>query len=633
MTTDSLLTGQIPPPAAKSAGHLSARAPRYVAKLLIEPVCVLLLISLFGIVLAGAVSRYAFHAPLVWVDELAGFLFLWFAILGASIASQRYEHMRMPFSAEFFSPRTTRLLDTLGGVLVVVLLGILLPAAVSYTESEWVVITPTLGLPNGIKGVGLVVGLALLLFFDLCRLWSQSSARDLIISTIIVAIFSFVAWKMATLFGDLGKVNLVIYLVFGIALCIAIGVPIGFAFGIGATSYVVFATRFSSEVIVGRMDEGMSHVMLVAIPLFVALGAVMELSGVARAMVRFLFSIFGSVKGGLNYVIIGAMMLVSGISGSKIADMAAVAPPLFPEMNKRGSSKPELVALLASTGVQTETIPPSFVLIIYGSLTGVSIGALFTGGLLPALFAGLVLAAVCAYKARKTTATGEAISWVEIVSSLKFALPALLLPFMVRTLVVEGVATATEVATFAIVYCALVGICFYRAHDWSQLYGRLVQATSLSGAIILILGTATGVSWALSQSGFSRELVQLVVDLPGGRTAFMGVSIILFVILGSVLEGMPAVVLFAPLLAPIAQKFGINDVHYAVVVILSLGLGLFAPPIGVGFYAACAIGDVNPKHVVKLMWPYLLALLMVIVVLAAFPWLTTAMLPESMRTV
>lgn len=627
MTTNSYMAGQFNPEVPGSPMRLSERMPRSLSRFLIEPVCVVLLLALFGITFAGAVSRYAFHAPLVWVDELLSFLFLWFAILGACVASHRNEHMSMPFAAGILSARGRQLLETFGGVLVVALLGALIPAAIAYTESEWVVASPTLDLPNGLKGVGLVVGLALLMFFDLCRLWRRAAVRELVISVAAVAALSFLAFKSPALFGDLGRANLVIYLVVGIVLCIAIGVPIGYSFGIGATAYVLFATRFSGEVIVGRLDEGMSHITLVAVPLFVALGVIMELGGVARAMVKFLFSIFGSVKGGLNYVLIGAMMLISGISGSKVADMAAVAPPLLPEMRKRGADKSELVALLSATAIQTETIPPSFVLIIYGSITGVSIGALFTAGLVPAVVAGLVMAAVCAWKARKTVASGDKIRWQDVARSFRYALPALMLPFMVRSLVVEGVTTATEVATFAIVYCAIVGACIYREGNWDQLYSRLTAASALSGAIVLVLGTATGVSWALSQSGFSRDLVQLVADMPGGRPAFLGVSILLFIALGSALEGLPAVVLFAPLLAPIAQKFGIHDVQYAMIVILSLGLGLFAPPIGVGFYTACAIGGAEPAQVMKRIWPYLFALLLVIVVIAAVPWLSTGMLP------
>ncbi|MGY4455728.1 tripartite ATP-independent transporter DctM subunit [Bradyrhizobium sp. i1.3.1] len=147
-------------------------------------------------------------------------------------------------------------------------------------------------------------------------------------------------------------------------------------------------------VMVGRLDEGMSHLILLAVPLFIFLGALIEMTGMARAMIQFLASLLGHVRGGLSYVLIGAMYLVSGISGSKIADMAAIAPVLLPEMQRRGAKPGDLVALLSATGAQTETIPPSIVLITIGSVTGVSIAALFTGGLLPALVVGTALCVV-----------------------------------------------------------------------------------------------------------------------------------------------------------------------------------------------------------------------------------------------
>ncbi len=153
-------------------------------------------------------------------------------------------------------------------------------------------------------------------------------------------------------------------------------------------------------VIVGRMDEGMSHSILLSVPLFVFLGLLIEMTGMARAMVAFLASLLGHVKGGLSYVLVGAMYLVSGISGSKVADMAAVAPVLFPEMKKRGAKSGDLVALLSASGAQTETIPPSLVLITIGSVTGVSIAALFTGGLLPGLVLGVALCAVVWWRYR-----------------------------------------------------------------------------------------------------------------------------------------------------------------------------------------------------------------------------------------
>ena len=204
----------------------------------------------------------------------------------------------------------------------------------------------------------------------------------------------------------------------------------------------------------------MSHLILLAVPLFVFLGLLIEMAGMARALVGFLANLVGHVRGGLHFVLVGGMYLVSGISGSKAADLAAVAPVLFPEMKQRGAKSGDLVALLSATGAQTETIPPSLVLITIGSVTGVSIAALFTGGLLPAVVLAFLLCFVIHWRYR-----GEDLS--SVIRAV--ALPALALPFLIRAAVVEGVATATEVSTIGIVYSAVAGLVFYRRFDWAAL--------------------------------------------------------------------------------------------------------------------------------------------------------------------
>jgi len=326
-------------------------------------------------------------------------------------------------------------------------------------------------------------------------------------------------------------------------------------------------------------------------------------------------------------VLLGAMILVSGISGAKAADMAAVGPVLFPEMKKRGAKGGELVSLLAASGAMAETIPPSLVLITIGSVTGVSIAALFTGGLLPGLVLALALAAVAYVRSRD-----DDLSMVrratrrEIVAALWISVPALILPFIIRTAVVEGVATATEVSTIGVAYTVIVGLTVYRQFDWRRLYPMLVDTASLSGSILLIVGTATAMAWALTQSGFSRQLASAMAGVPGGAAGFMALSIVVFIVLGSVLEGIPALVLLAPLLFPIAKLMGVHEVHYAMVVILAMGIGLFAPPFGVGFFTACAIGRVEPDEAMGRIWPYLGALLIAVIVVAAIPWLSTGFL-------
>jgi tripartite ATP-independent transporter DctM subunit len=446
----------------------------------------------------------------------------------------------------------------------------------------------------------------------------------------MLALFAALAaglWLGRPLFFKLGNLNLLIFFVALVAVCVACAVPIAFAFGVSTLCYLALTTNTPLTVVVGRMDEGMSGLVLLSVPLFVFLGLLIEMTGVAKAMVDFLAALLGHVRGGLAYVLLGAMYLVSGISGSKAADMAAVAPALFPEMKRRGADEGRLIALLAASGAMSETIPPSLVLITIGSVTGVSIAALFTGGLLPALVGAAALAVVVFFHNRGENLAGVArASGGQIAKSFLVALPALALPFVIRAVVVEGVATATEVSTVGIVYTILVGLLVYRRFDWKRIYPMLVETAALSGAILLIIGCATAMAWALTRSGFSHQLAQAMQAMPGGQIGFMAVSVLAFIVLGSVLEGIPAIVLFGPLLFPIARAAGVHEVHYAMVVIFAMGLGLFAPPFGVGFYAACAIGRVNPDRAMHLIWPYLGALFVALVLIAAIPWISIGFL-------
>ena len=210
--------------------------------------------------------------------------------------------------------------------------------------------------------------------------------------------------------------------------------------------------------------------------------------------------------------------------------------------------------------------------------------------------------------------------------SLLIAVPAVALPFVIRAAVVEGVATATEVSTIGIVYSIFAGLLIYRCFEWRRLLPMLVETASLSGAILLIIGAATGMAWSLTQSGFSQDLTNAMASLPGGTAGFIAVSIVVFIILGSVLEGIPAIVLFGPMLFPIAREMGVHDVHYSMIVILAMGIGLFAPPFGVGYYAACAVGRVNPDEGIRPIIGYMLALVVGLIIVAAVPWISIGFL-------
>jgi tripartite ATP-independent transporter DctM subunit len=518
-------------------------------------------------------------------------------------------------------------LDVVATCAALAFLLLIVGPAYQYAYEESFITTPALQISNTWRAAALPVGVCLMALFALLRLVRVGDTRLVLRAVLSVALLVAVFWLAAQWLRPLGNFNLVIFFVGVVGFCVFAGVPIAFAFGLAIFGYLALTTRTPLMVLVGRMDEGMSHLILLAVPLFIFLGLLIEMAGMARAMVAFLASLLGHVRGGLNYVLIGAMYLVSGISGSKAADMAAVAPVLFPEMKQRGARPGDLVALLAATGAQTETIPPSLVLITIGSVTGVSISALFTGGLLPGVVLAITLSGLVWWRYR-----GEGLSHVkrasgsDIARTFVIALPALALPFVIRAAVVEGIATATEVSTIGIVYGFVVGLLIYRHFDWRRLMPMLVETACLSGAILLIIGTATGMAWGLTQSGFSRALAAAMTGLPGGSATFIAVSIVAFTVLGSVLEGIPAIVLFGPLLFPIARAVGVHEVHYAMVIILAMGIGLFAPPFGVGYYAACAIGRVDPAEGIRPIWGYLLALMVGLIIVAIFPWISIGFL-------
>jgi tripartite ATP-independent transporter DctM subunit len=291
-----------------------------------------------------------------------------------------------------------------------------------------------------------------------------------------------------------------------------------------------------------------------------------------------------------------------------------------------------MIALLATSGAMAETIPPSLVLIIIGSVTGVSISALFTAGLLPALLCSIFLVIVALWSAkRENVALSERAPLATVGRAFFVAIPGLLLPLVIRYFVVSGIATATEVSVVGIIYTLIVGIVIYREFDWRRLFPTLVDTVALSGAILLIIATATAMGWALTQSGFAQDLATMLGAVPGGAAGIMFVSIILFIILGSVLEGIPAMVLFGPLLFPVAKAAGINEVHYAIVAVLAMGVGLFSPPVGVGFFSASAIGKANPEHVVRPMLPYLAALLLALLIIAYVPWISIGFVPKTVQ--
>lgn len=586
-----------------------------------------LLVVMIVTVLANVFFRYVLAKPLIWGDEVASISFIWMAMLGAALAVDRHEHMRLTVFLPLLPDRLARVLEIAGSVLVCVLLVRLFPVAVEYAYEESFVTSPALQLPMSWRASALPAGIglmALLMVLSVVRTreWGVIGGTLAVAGLLVAAL-----WFAKPAILAFGNWNLPLFLGLFAGGLLIVGVPIAFCFALATLGYLTFATNAPVFVMMGRIDEGMSSLILLSVPVFVLLGCILDATGMGRAIVGFLASMLGHVKAGMSYVLLGSMFLVSGISGSKVSDMATVAPALFPEMRRRGHSAPEMTALLATGAAMADTVPPSIVLIVLGSVAGVSIAGLFTSGFAIAMVLLVVLAVLARWKARGERMEGVRRAPLSVIGrTALIAAPALVLPFMIRSLVGGGVATATEVSTIATLYAFVIGAVLYGGIPLRRTGTMLVETAAMSGAILLILGAASSMAWALTQSGFARDLMTLVTGLPGGWVVFMLVSIAIFLILGCILEGLPAIVLLAPIMFPIARGLGIHDIHYAMVIVTAMNIGLMAPPIGIGFYIACKIAGVPAEQVMGKIWSYLAALMVGLLAIAAVPWFSTALL-------
>ncbi len=485
----------------------------------------------------------------------------------------------------------------------------------------------SLQISDGYRVVAILVGAGLAATIALLRLLETTTWRSFGLALLTVGGIAALLWIGQPLLLAMGFGSLIVFFVVIVAACVGIGVPIAFAFGIATLSYLGLTSSMPLSVVVNRMDEGMSNLLLLSVPMFVFLGLLMEMTGIARVMVAFLAALVGHVRGGLSYVLLGAMYLVSGISGSKAADMAAVAPVLFPEMQRRGSHPGELAALLASSSAMSETIPPSLVLITIGSVTNVSITALFTGGLLPAAVAALALVVVSWYRSRHMDISGgERAPPSQIRAHVRHrgSRPdaAVRDPRrgdrwhrhgdrgLHRRRGLHRIARDTGVPAIRLA-AHLSDFGGYRlAHRRGDADHRHRDGDGLGADAVGFLPMArcndgVGAGREGRIPGDHRGRVCHSWQRAGGDSGDRAVR--------------PAAV--SGRQGDGRARGALRDGDH-----LAMGIGLFAPPFGVGFYGACAIGRVSPDDALWRMWPYLAALAVALAIVVAVPWLSIGFL-------
>ncbi len=402
-----------------------------------------------------------------------------------------------------------------------------------------------------------------------------------------------------------------------------LAVPVAFTVGMAAFLGLWWSGAYPLTIIVQQAFLSVDSFVLLAIPLFILAGALMETGGIAVRLVRFAQALVGWIRGGLAMAVVVAEYIFSGISGSTIADVSAIGATMIPPMTRAGYRPEEAVSVVAAASAMGILVPPCILMIVIGSIANVSVAALFVGGFIPAIVLAIAIMVYIYVQARRGgTAPAPWAGLRGLGRSFVGALIPLGLPAIIFGGILGGVFTPTEAAAVAVFYAAIVGLFVYREIRWSQLPEILIQSAVVTAAVCFLLGTAAVVAWILAVQQVPAALLRTMTALSTGPTAFLIFTALLFIVLGAVLEGLPAVVILLPTFLPVVKQFNIDLVHYAIVVVAATGIGLFLPPIGVGLFIACGIANISVDRAVRPMIPYVAFLCVGLLFVILFPWLT-----------
>lgn len=404
---------------------------------------------------------------------------------------------------------------------------------------------------------------------------------------------------------------------------IGIGLPIAFGLGVAAL-VMALLSDIPLSILIEQSIRGVNSFPLLAIPFFILVGEVMSHGGIARRLMDLAGALVGFMRGGLGQVAITGSMFFGGISGSAVADTAATGAMMIPSMKQQGYSAPHATAINTVSSVIGIIIPPSIPLILYGIVTETSISRLFIAGIVPGLLIGFGLMVTTFILATlKHRGQTRAFRLDRLWEAFKAAWLALVLPVIVIGGIIGGLFTATEAAVAALLYSLAISLLFYREFPLRDLWGMLVRTARLTGMVLLLLAFATVIAWFLTINMVPQTLVRQVQAITQDPFWLLMIVALLLLLVGFVMDLTPAMVIMAPMLAPIVTSVGVDPVYFGVLMAYILGIGLLTPPVGTCLYVGCGVGKVSMEQLVKAMLPYYVALLVVLVILIAFPGIVT----------
>jgi C4-dicarboxylate transporter DctM subunit len=404
---------------------------------------------------------------------------------------------------------------------------------------------------------------------------------------------------------------------------VAINVPIAFSMGLASILGLLMKGNIPLVIVPQKIFTGSDSFPLLAVPFFILAGALMDTGGISLRLVNLARALVGHFRNGLGMVSIVSEIFFSGISGSTAADTAAIGSIMIPAMNQAGYTPARATAIVCAACGMGILVPPCIAMVVYGGVANVSIGALFAGGFLPAFVMAAALMIQLNIQARRAgVAPGQWPGVKPLAQAFKESLLALLMPIIIFGGILGGICTPTEAAVLAVAYGLVISMFVYREITISKLLEILLETGIVTGKVMIMVGMASVFAWILTREQVPQALANLIHSLGGGRILFLLIINMAFLLLGAVLEGVPALIMTVPILLPIATQFGIDPVHFGIILIANMGIGLFLPPVGLGVFIGCSIGKVTISEVAKPLLPYLGVNFATVLLITYWPWLT-----------
>lgn len=573
-----------------------------------------------AVVFLSVVFRYFLHQPFDWAEEVASGLMTTMVFLGAATVVGRSQHVGIEMLVQMLPPAPRAFVEGFA-VWVTAAVSVILAWSIFDLMLDTAGQTTPTGLPQWTFLAPLLLGASLMSGFALLNAGRLAApARWVSLAAVLLLGSAIHGWNAFVPGHALSPLTM---LIAGSVVSLLLGVPIAFALATGAMLYFMLDPSLPLLIWAQQVTSGASHFVLLAIPFFVLAGLTMEVNGMSSRLIELLLRMMGRMRGGLNLIVILATALFSGVSGSKLADIAAVGGVIMPAVRRTGQDENETAGLLACTAVMAETIPPCVNLIIFAFVSSVSIGGLFVAGIVPAVLMAASLAVVAVWAGQRVDIDAVFAEQPRrpMLPLLGGAFVTLAMILLIGRGVTAGIATSTEISAFAAVYAFLVGGLAFRELSWRSLVDLFVRSAAMTGTILFIVAAASSLSYALTVERIPDQLSATLIGLGHqyGATSFVLVSIVVMFAFGMVLEGAPALILFGPLLTPIAVKLGVNPLQFGTIMVIAMGLGFFSPPVGVGLFATVAMTGTRMGLVVRPMLKYLAVLVVALIALVLVP--------------